>query len=316
MAVRDSGPYAGGMVSDSLEEHAALVALLRVRPGGLSWPSITAELLEVGSAAEVWERHAPAALMELPGEITPASMIEDLDGWAARGYRLISILDQDYPEGLRGIHEAPPVIFTRGTVLVDDPAVSVVGSRSASAQGIGMAGEIAQALVAQGMTVASGLARGIDTAAHQAALDAGGRTVAVIGTGISRAYPAENRALQEEIAARGLVLSQFWPDASPSKQSFPMRNVTMSGYGLATVVVEAGEQSGARIQARVAVEHGRQVILTDQVVARNAWAQALLGRPGVHLASDVDRVMDVVEQVVTMWDEIRRLVTPLTCLIR
>jgi DNA processing protein len=166
------------------------------------------------------------------------------------------------------------------------------------------------------MTVASGLARGIDTAAHHAALDAGGRTVAVIGTGISRAYPAENRALQEEIAARGLVLSQFWPDASPSKQSFPMRNVTMSGYGLATVVVEAGEQSGARIQARVAVEHGRQVILTDQVVARNAWAQALLGRPGVHLASDVDRVMDVVEQVVTMWDEIRRLVTPLTCLIR
>jgi DNA processing protein len=316
MAMRGDGPYASGMVSDSVEEHAALVALLRARPGGLSWPSITAELLEVGSAARVWERHAPETLMELPGEVTPASVVEDLHEWEAQGYRLISILDQDYPEGLRGIHEAPPVIFTRGTVLVDDPGVSVVGSRSASPQGVALAGEIARALVDRGMTVVSGLARGIDTAAHRAALEAGGRTVAVIGTGISRAYPAENRALQEEIAARGLVLSQFWPDAPGSRQSFPMRNATMSGYGLATVVVEAGEQSGARIQARVAVDHGRQVILTDQVVARNAWAQALLGRPGVHVASGAARVMDVVEQVVTMWDEIRRLVTPLTCLVR
>jgi DNA processing protein len=140
-----------------------------------------------------------------------------------------------------------------------------------------MAADIARALVARKMTVVSGLARGIDTAAHRAALDAGGRTVAVIGTGIGRAYPAENHALQDEIASRGLVLSQFWPDASPDKRSFPMRNATMSGYGLATVVVEAGEKSGARIQARVAVEHGRQVILTDRVVARNTWARELLG---------------------------------------
>jgi DNA processing protein len=169
---------------------------------------------------------------------------------------------------------------------------------------------VARALAAQEITVISGLARGIDTAAHRAALDAGGRTVAVIGTGLGRAYPTENRGLQEEIASKGLVLSQFWPEAPPQKHTFLMRNATMSGYGLATVVVEAGETSGARDQARIAVEHGRQVILTDQVVTQNAWAQALIGRPGVHIASTVEGVIDVVEQVSTMWGELRRLVTP------
>jgi DNA processing protein len=298
------------MASGSVDEHAALVALLQARPDGLSWPQITAELLEVGSAAEVWERHVPATLVDLPDDVTPGSAARDVHEWAAQGYRLISILDEDYPAGLRGIHQAPPVIFTMGRVLADDLGVSVVGSRKASASGVAMAAEIARALVARRMTVVSGLARGIDTAAHRAALDAGGRTVAVIGTGIRRAYPPENRALQDEIARRGLVLSQFWPEAHPDKHTFPMRNATMSGYGLATVVVEASEKSGARIQARLAVEHGRQVILIDQVVARNKWAQALLGRPGVHVASTVEGVMDNVEQVVAMWDELRRLVTP------
>jgi DNA processing protein len=311
MAPREASPYADAMVSGKPEEHAALVALLQARPDGLSWPEIAAELLEVGSALEVWERHAPApALIDLPGQVTLASAIEDVRSWAAQGYRLVSILDEGYPERLRGIHQAPPVIFTLGTLLADDPAVSVVGSRQASAQGLAMAAEVARRLTARKMTVVSGLARGIDTAALQATLDAQGRAVAVIGTGISRTYPAENRVLQEEIARRGLVLSQFWPDAPPQKHTFLMRNATMSGYGLATVVVEAGEKSGARVQARMAVEHGRQVILTDQVVVRNEWAQALLGRPGVHVASGVDGVLETVELVAAMWDELRRLVTP------
>ena len=173
-----------------------------------------------------------------------------------------------------------------------------------------MAADLARALTARGMTVVSGLARGIDTAAHRAALDAGGRTVAVIGTGIGGVYPAENRGLQRQIASRGLVLSQFWPDAPAGKHTFLMRNATMSGYGLATVVIEAGETSGARAQARTAVEHGRQVILTNQVVAQNQWAQRLIGRSGVHIASSVDDVMHIVEQAVAIWDDLRRLVTP------
>lgn len=311
MASREASPYSDAMVSGRSEEQAALVALLQAQPEGLNWPEIVAELLEAGSAVEVWGRHAPpAALIDLPGQVTVASAAEDVRSWAARGYRLISILDEDYPARLRGIHQAPPFIFTLGTVLADDPAVSVVGSRQASGQGLAMAAKVARELTARKMTVISGLAHGIDSAAHQATLDAGGRAVAVIGTGIARTYPPENRVLQQEIAKRGLVLSQFWPDAPPQKHTFLMRNATMSGYGLATVVIEAGEKSGARVQARMAVEHGRQVILTDQVVVRNEWAQALLGRPGVHVASSVDGVVETVEQVAAMWEELRRLVTP------
>jgi DNA processing protein len=296
-------------MEERFKEQSALVALLQARPDGLSWPDITVEVLETGSAVEVWHRHAPSVLMEVPGDITPAVAARDVQSWAARDYRLVSILDAEYPARLRGIHQAPPVLFALGAIVVDDLAVSVVGSREASAQGVALATGLARELSARKITVVSGLARGIDAAAHAAALEAGGRTVAVIGTGISRAYPAENSGLQKEIATRGLVLSQFWPDAPPQKHTFLMRNATMSGYGLATVVVEAGEHSGARSQARMAVEHGRQVILTEQVVARNQWAQSLLGRPGVHMASSVDSVLDVVEHVVAMWDELQRLVT-------
>lgn len=109
----------------------------------------------------------------------------------------------------------------------------------------------------------------------------------------------ENRTLQDQIARQGLVLSQFWPDAPPTKQSFPIRNASMSGYGLATIVVEASETSGTRIQARLAVEHGRPVILTDSVASSTEWGAALVGRPGVHVASGVsglsasiDRILD------------------------
>lgn len=121
--------------------------------------------------------------------------------------------------------------------------------------------------------------------------------MAFIGTGIRQYYPSKNRELQDQIARRGLVLSQFWPDAPPRKHHFPMRNAAMSGYGLATVVVEAGEFSGARIQARVAVEHGRPVILSDLVVERTKWGKDLLRRPDVFTADSVGQVMDVLGQL-------------------
>jgi DNA processing protein len=178
-----------------------------------------------------------------------------------------------------------------------DIAVSVVGSRKASDHGLEIASNVARELVSRGVTVVAGLALGIDTAAHRAALAAGGRTVAIIGTGINKIYPAANGDLHKEIASRGLLLSQFWPDAPPQKHNFLMRNATMSGYGMATVVVEAGEHSGARAQARMAVEHGRPVILTDLVVKHNEWAQALVGRPGVHVAGSLCSVMNVIDEL-------------------
>ncbi|MGH3069989.1 MAG: DNA-processing protein DprA [Streptosporangiaceae bacterium] len=283
----------------ALRERAALVALLRERPGGRRWPDITAEILEAGSALEAWQRLVPPVLVSPPGEpgaLTRAA--RQIARWTGQGWRLLSILDEDYPARLRAIHQAPPVLFARGTVIRDDVAVSVVGSRKASPRGLDIAAGVARELAARKVTVLGGLALGIDAAAHRAALGAGGRTVGVIGTGIDRAYPAQNRELQEQIATRGLVLSQFWPGAAPQRHNFLMRNATMSGYGLATVVVEAGEQSGSRAQARIAVEHGRPVILTSLVVEGNDWARALVGRPGVHVAGRHQGVLDVVDQLI------------------
>lgn len=283
----------------ALAERAALLALLRERPGRRGWAELTAGVLEAGSARAVWQRLVPPALVPPPGEPDPLdAAAQQIGRWAGRGWRLLSILDDDYPARLRGIHQAPPVLFARGALVRDDVAVSVVGSRQASARGAAIAAGVARELATRGVTVLAGLALGIDTAAHRAALEAGGRTVGVIGTGIDRAYPAGNGDLQEEIAARGLVLSQFWPGAPPQRHNFLMRNATMSGYGLATVVVEAGEQSGSRAQARIAVEHGRPVILTSLVVERNDWARALVGRPGVHVASHLQGVLDIVDHLI------------------
>jgi DNA processing protein len=280
-------------------ERAALVALLRQRTRERGWAEITAGVLEAGSAVSVWQRLVPPVLVNPPGEADPLdAAAAQIAGWADQGWRLLSILDEDYPARLRAIHQAPPVLFARGTVIPDDVAVSVVGSRTASPRGLDIAAGVARELVARGVTVLGGLALGIDAAAHRAALGAGGRTVGVIGTGIDRAYPGQNRELQEQIAERGLVLSQFWPGAPPQRHNFLMRNATMSGYGLATVVVEAGEQSGSRAQARIAVKHGRPVILTSLVVERNDWARALVGRPGVHVAGRLQAVLDVVDQLI------------------
>jgi DNA processing protein len=275
-------------------ERATLVALLQERSQVASWPGVAAEIIEARSARSVWDAHHEQSLFdaETPAPITEAA--RQIAGWRAAGLGVHTFRDVSYPAQLREIHQVPPVLFSRGTLHPDEPAVSVVGSRRACDQSVDWASEVSTALVSVGITVVSGLAAGIDTAAHTAALDAGGRTVAVVGTGINRVYPAANRYLQERIACEGLVLSQFWPDATATKKSFPLRNATMSGYGRATIVVEAGETSGARIQARVGVEHGRAVILRDRVVRANDWAAALQHRSGVYVVSGVDEVLGVV----------------------
>jgi DNA processing protein len=290
----------GGQDADrTAQERAALVALLRERPGRRGSAEITAEVLAAGSAVAVWERLVPPVLVCPAGEPGPLeAAARQIVGWTGRGWQVLTVLDEAYPARLRAIHQAPPVLFARGTVTQDDVAVSVVGSRAASPRGLDIAAAVARGLVARGVTVLGGLALGIDAAAHRAALGAGGRTVGVIGTGIDRAYPAPNRELQEQIAGHGLVLSQFWPGSAPQRHNFLMRNATMSGYGLATVVVEAGEHSGSRAQARMAVEHGRPVILTSLVLEANDWARALVGRPGVHVAGRLQAVLDVVDRLI------------------
>lgn len=303
--------YAGHMTG-TLEEHVALVALLRSLPKGERWASVTEQVLEYGSAVAVWEERTSDALLPDPSlAATFEQAMLDVKEWANAGWHMVAIMEDAYPARLREIHQAPPFLFTAGTLLSDDRAIAIVGSRKASARGLDIATSIATELAKEGVTVLSGLAEGIDAAAHTAALKAGGRTVAIIGTGIAKQYPAANRALQEEIARRGLVLSQFWPEGPPQKHNFLMRNAVMSGYGRATVVVEAGEQSGARAQARMAVEHGRPVVLTDQVVTANEWAKGLVERPGVFVARGMTEAMEHIQRVLDREKKVGRLLDEL-----
>lgn len=300
-------PYAGRM-SGSAEEHAALVALIRGLPKGQGWSTVTEMVLARGSALGVWEEQGAGVLIPDPAMESQLGQARlDIAEWESTGWHLLGVLDDAYPARLREIHQAPPFLFASGTLLADDPAIAVVGSRKASPSGLEMAASIATMLAGEGVTVLAGLAAGIDTAAHAAALAVGGRTVAIIGTGIACYYPAANQHLQDEIARRGLILSQFWPDGPPRRQNFLMRNAVMSGYGRATVVVEAGELSGARAQARMAVEHGRPVILTEQVVASNQWAQRLIGRPGVDKAAGSTEVMEHVRRLLDRESKVDRL---------
>ena len=210
--------------------------------------------------------------------------------------QLLTVLDDAYPANLRMIHDHPPFLFVRGTIeAADDRAIAVVGTRRPSEDGVRAAGRIAGALAGRGITVVSGLAEGIDTAAHAGALNAGGRTLAVFGTGISRLYPASNRALARAIVASGATLSQFWPDMGPARWSFPVRNIVTSGLGVGTVVVEAGPTSGARQQARHALRHGKRLFLLRRLVEHQPWARELIQTPGVVAIDEAEDVLPVVE---------------------
>ena len=204
-------------------ERAVLVALLRTRPQGMPWSEIAAEVAQVGSARDVWSRLVPGDLFgQSPDDHSDvATARADIATWGQAPYRFLTFMDEDYPARLRDVHQMPPVLFASGTLVADDVGVCVVGSRAASPASLSFANQVATGLVARALTVVSGLARGIDAVTHRSALEAGGRTVAVIGTGIEKSYPPENAGLQQEIERNGLVLSQFWPATPPSKQSFP-----------------------------------------------------------------------------------------------
>jgi DNA processing protein len=202
--------------------------------------------------------------------------------------------DDVYPTNLRLVWNLPPFLFYRGELQRDDArSVAVVGTRNASKEGLSAAMRMAKCLVEQDVTVLSGLARGIDSAAHEAALSAGGRTIAVIGTGILRTYPKENEQLAERIAGHGAIVSQFWPDAPPAGFRFPMRNVVTSGMGQGTVVIEASATSGAKMQARLALDHQKRVFLVSRLVTNQSWARTYLRRGAI----EVRRVDDVLSRL-------------------
>jgi DNA processing protein len=180
----------------------------------------------------------------------------------ALGVRIVGRGEPDYPAWLDQTFDPPPVLFVRGRLVAGEgeQAVSVVGARKATEVGRAFARELAAGLVAAGLAVVSGLARGIDAAAHEGALDAGGRTVAVLGSGLDRLYPPEHAALAGQIANTGAVVSEFPFGTGPWKANFPRRNRVIAGWGRGVVVVEAGARSGALVTAHVALDEGREVM--------------------------------------------------------
>jgi DNA processing protein len=245
---------------------------------------------EIAAVARIGPKLAAA----IAGPATDPTVDEVIGLCRARGVEILVEGAAGYPGLLSRIDDPPGVLFVRGGFQPCDAlAVSVVGSRHASAYGKRVAWQLAGGLARAGYTVVSGLARGIDAAAHRGALDAGGRTIAVLGTGVLHIYPAEHAELATEVIARGALVSEAPPLSEPSAGAFPQRNRIVSGLSLGTVVVEAAERSGALITARLAGEQGREVFaVPGHVDCRTARGCHRLIRDGARLVESVDDILE------------------------
>jgi len=260
---------------------------------GIGAARFQALIAQFGSPQAAWE--APAQQLrssELPAPVIDALLdvraAVDLEQiWAqiqSKGINLVTLQDENYPARLRQIDQPPPVLYTLGELNVQDEwAVAIVGTRRQTHYGRQATEELAAFLAQNGVTVVSGLARGIDSTAHRAALDAGGRTIAVLGSGVDQIYPAENRGLALEMAERGAVLSDYALGTPPEASNFPPRNRIIAGLSIAVVVVEAGERSGARITANFALEQGREVFaVPGNIFSPQSQGTNRLIRDGAH----------------------------------
>ena len=218
----------------------------------IAWKAAPIDLARAGLGSKLIER------------ILQARQNVDLEKlWAkleSQGIKILTWEDETYPQRLKEIEQPPPVLYIRGDYLPDDLfAVAIVGTRRVTPYGRQITEELATYLAAHGITIISGLARGVDALAHQTVLKAGGRTIGVLGSGVDKIYPPEHRALAEKMMGSGAILSDYAPGTPPDASNFPPRNRIISGLSLAVVVIEAGETSGALITAEFAAEQGREV---------------------------------------------------------
>ena len=249
-----------------------------------------------------------ASLTELEGCGVPARVAQAIFAQAALrdaekeiektqqdGCQLVAFDNEDYPPLLKQIPDAPLLLYVRGDVKVlSQFAVGIVGTRRPSAYGSSVAHRLAHDLAQRQLVVVSGLARGVDSAAHRGALEAQGKTVAVLGSGIDVIYPRENKRLADEVAAAGAVISEFPLGTGPTPENFPIRNRIISGLSLGVVVVEAAEYSGSLITARLAVEQNREVFaVPGNITSPQSFGPNHLIKQGAKL---VDQWMDVVEE--------------------
>ncbi len=212
------------------------------------------------------------------------------------GVQIVTCWEEVYPRLLREIYDPPLVLFVKGDpVTLGLPSVALVGSRRATPYGINAAERLSRDLAQRGLIVCSGLARGIDSAAHRGALEANGRTIAVLGSGVDRIYPRENTKLAQQIEQNGCVISEFPLGTSPSPQNFPVRNRIISGLSLGTCLVEAAEFSGSLITARMALEQNREVFaVPGNITSKNSFGPNLWIKQGAKLVQDWK---DIVEEL-------------------
>lgn len=210
---------------------------------------------------------------------------------------IITILDKDYPENLKNIYDPPVVLYTKGKLLdCDYNSIAIVGSRRASFYGLSTATHLSSQLSVLGITIVSGLARGIDTASHKGALSVKGRTIAVLGSGLLKIYPAENKKLTQDIVDNGAVVSEFSLETPPLAKNFPRRNRIISGLSLGVVVVEAARNSGALITADLALQQAREVFaVPGKMDSLTSMGTHSLIKQGAKLVSDTSDIIDEIE---------------------
>lgn len=209
---------------------------------------------------------------------------------------LVSESDR-YPQNLRRVKGRPALLFAEGSLTeVDDHAVAIVGSRGADSTALTTACTLAHDLASRGITIVSGLARGVDTAAHEGALASQGRTIAVMGTGIGRVFPAENAELSKSIRRHGALISQFPPGYGPTKTTFPARNAVIAGLSRASVIIVADERSGTRIEINQSLVQGRPVLLWGPLLGAQRWAKTLAGEPLVGFVESASEIEESLKQ--------------------
>ncbi len=236
----------------------------------------------------------PLLAQKISGIKEEKGLKEEKDLIRRGGIKIITLFDEDYPRLLKEIYDPPLILYVKGGLLPDDgTAVAMVGSRKASIYGVNTCRTISRGLASSGVTVVSGLARGIDSTAHRAALEFNGRTIAVLGSGLNCIYPPENKELASWIASSGAVISEFPMNTLPIARNFPVRNRVISGLSLGVVVVEAAQRSGALITARCALEQNREVFAVPgrAGTATSAGTHSLI-KEGARLAEDAGDIMD------------------------
>lgn len=324
------GEVASGEV---LPERAYWLAFHRVPYIG---PARLRRLVDTfGSLAVAWsapdhqlrrclEDRARMALVDARAKFDVATVYSEI---TSRGVSIATPVDLSYPSLLAEIPAPPPVLYYRGEILeTDRTAVAIVGTRRVTPYGREMAARLSADLARAGVTIVSGLARGVDGIAHSAALDAGGRTIAVLGSGIDRIYPPEHRNLAQRIAEQGAILSDYLPDTPPDGVNFPPRNRIISGLSLGVVVIEAPDRSGALITVDFAADQGRDVFaVPGPVNAPNSAGSNRIIREGARLVRSADDVLEdlqihrsaaqiATQQVLPLDENERRLLAVLTAI--